>query len=238
MLFSSGTIIGLGVDDGNIVDILLLLDGPSILWTIPCEIAFYVIFGVFLVCGARGRLVFLVLSIASVLSISYTGNMHLLIQDPPIWLARWYVVRTFIFGAICYFVVIAGIIPRNIPYGISLVVGLVLLAFLFSNFPQIRIALTGEAPRMWGWREFETQLVCATVLVGAISLPALKEMFELSPMVFLGKISFSLYLTHAFVLQALQKNGLLSGDLGTFLGAIGACVAVASLSFFAIERPV
>jgi peptidoglycan/LPS O-acetylase OafA/YrhL len=54
------------------------------------------------------------------------------------------------------------------------------------------------------------------------------------PLVFLGEISFSLYLTHMFIIRAIQPHlspGLFAGWI-----ALGACISVAYLTYLLIER--
>jgi peptidoglycan/LPS O-acetylase OafA/YrhL len=234
---SNGWLVGLGVDKSNIVGVFFLINGPSILWTIPCEVIFYLIFALILLCGNVGRAIFLIVAVGLMLSFSVIFDVHRIFENPPIWLAKWYVIRTFIFGAIAYYVVQLGFIPRNISFTTSAVFGLIIAVLFLLNFPQIHLKLTGEGLRMWGWREFETQLICATLLVCAISLPAVRWFFEANPLAFLGRISYSLYLTHPFALQVLQKNGLVTGDVPVFLGAMAWCIAIATVSFFLVEKP-
>jgi len=97
---------------------------------------------------------------------------------------------------------------------------------------------TGSPLRMWLWGS-----AGAAVLIGASALPVLRRALEWRPLVRLGTISYSLYLTHGAFYMALalglSRTGL-SRDLRQMLyllaGPMGA-VAFAALFFWAFERP-
>ena len=56
------------------------------------------------------------------------------------------------------------------------------------------------------------------------------------PLVFLGEISFSLYLTHMFVIGLINNMNILPAPLQAWL-SIAVCVLCASVSYSVIERP-
>lgn len=58
---------------------------------------------------------------------------------------------------------------------------------------------------------------------------------SLRPLVYLGTISYTLYLVHAFVLVYAHRDGLEGVTLAAVAFAV--TVAAASISWFALERP-
>ena len=56
------------------------------------------------------------------------------------------------------------------------------------------------------------------------------------PFVFLGKVSFSLYLLHMFIIRLVQKYGDIPPWAAAWL-SLGVSIACAAASYWAVERP-
>lgn len=78
-------------------------------------------------------------------------------------------------------------------------------------------------------------LLWAPVLLAAIHAPSWRGVLGSRPLVWLGEISFALYLLHPLALTAVESLGL-SGSLG-FCASVLLSVAFAAAAFRLIERP-
>jgi peptidoglycan/LPS O-acetylase OafA/YrhL len=90
---------------------------------------------------------------------------------------------------------------------------------------------------------FETSLLdiaLGTVLILALSLRGIIDrMLSFAPMIFVGEISFSMYMTHMLVMQFLSDHQIGYGlpIWLQFLGVSGLTIVISSALFLAIERP-
>ena len=70
-----------------------------------------------------------------------------------------------------------------------------------------------------------------------------KPLLEFAPILYIGRISYGIYLYHLFVKYVVQVSlqslgvDLPNRGVGTFVIVAGLTVVIASLSWFAIERP-
>ena len=107
---------------------------------------------------------------------------------------------------------------------------LYLVAFL-REWPYDRWLLQGGYLLMNG--------AAAVLVVGLVSAPwrGLRLFFEAPPLVWVGKVSYGVYLWHIVVFWMLGKLGL---ALGSWFWPVAVAVtfAFATLSFYALERPV
>jgi peptidoglycan/LPS O-acetylase OafA/YrhL len=89
------------------------------------------------------------------------------------------------------------------------------------------------------WYVTTCAFLALVILAIALSSRITRVLFENRAMVFLGTVSYSIYLWHYPVSELVAKQlGLASTGRVTFaLAAFAATVAVASLSYYAIERP-
>jgi peptidoglycan/LPS O-acetylase OafA/YrhL len=70
----------------------------------------------------------------------------------------------------------------------------------------------------------------------------LGALLETKPLLYLGKISYGIYLYHLFVLFLVRflfrSRGIVPGTLATFVTASGLTLAIATVSWHVIERPI
>jgi peptidoglycan/LPS O-acetylase OafA/YrhL len=78
----------------------------------------------------------------------------------------------------------------------------------------------------------------AAMVVCLVSAPwrALRSLFEFKPLVWVGRVSYGIYLWHIAVFWGLGRLNLPLGR-GFWPAAVGATFALAALSFYGLERP-
>lgn len=204
---------------------LFLLQGTSILWSIPVEIQFYVLFVGFWWVYASGYPTWALFGLLAIqpamLMLTYGYNLPLTSgYSLPYWL---------------HFFVIGGaaslIYPnRKVPDWI----GVVTLCVLPLALPEVRRMLGW--PVLWNYLDPITAgypvLVFLLVLWGArafrfLAHPVLR---------YLGKISFGAYLLHWPLIIVISKLGI--GGLGAFGLVTGTTLLLASMSLHLYERPI
>lgn len=79
-------------------------------------------------------------------------------------------------------------------------------------------------------------LGAAVLVASLVSSPALRRMFEFRPLVWLGRISYGVYLWHIGVFWVLGKSGWDGGKL-YWPSAFLLTIALAAASFYGLERP-
>ncbi len=212
---------------------LLFLNGVDILWTIPPEIHFYLLFPLLWWLGRRyGRSFFIALLALVVL---------LLLADPPaprfrlfglpgqLWLLR--TLPFFLTG------VLLGHLYANWqpPAVLRNHLFILCLPLLLLLYPRIMEAVLGIS--YWPWQDNWVLLPVALIFFGLVFLvPDGNPVLENPVGDFLGRISYSLYLTHVPLLLSLREA--LHGQ--PWLGAplyLGAAVLVAWCSYRLVELP-
>jgi len=89
------------------------------------------------------------------------------------------------------------------------------------------------------WYVTTCAFLALVILAIALSSRITRALFENRAMVFLGTVSYSIYLWHYPVseLVARQMNLPATGRIGFALAAFAATVAVSAVSYYAVERP-
>jgi peptidoglycan/LPS O-acetylase OafA/YrhL len=80
-------------------------------------------------------------------------------------------------------------------------------------------------------------LAAAVLIASLVSSPALRRGFEFGPLVWLGRISYGVYLWHIAVFYMLGKLGWIGGPL-FWPAAFVLTFALAAASFYGLERPI
>lgn len=211
----------------------LLLTGNSVLWTIPPEIQFYILF-VFLWW----------------LYSKHTGNLYAVIS--VVFLCLWllnfpapakqlhgFEIKLKIFMALQYF--FAGILFGNLyrdwqaPKKFQHHAYIMMLLILPLLYPDIFKFFTGYQHAMW--REMGIFVVMCLIFFSLVFLvPENNRLLANRVGDHLGKISYSLYLLHLPVLYFFLDIAKAAPEQ-YFLAFIGCAVLVASLSYYLIENP-
>jgi peptidoglycan/LPS O-acetylase OafA/YrhL len=212
---------------------LLMLRGVSVLWTIPPEIQFYVLFaGLWWLWGQRPGILYLLLGATFLLLWSQgfprpTGSVLGLPWDFSLAQALPYFSAGMLYGSLYGKLNLPG---RAVRHGNVCV--LLLIPLLY---PLIFTALTGDSHGMWQ----DPTILLALSLVFFITVFAVPDD---NPLLvnrvgdFLGRISYSLYLWHLPILLAVKPLAAAYPwwSLGPYLLL---SIAAAQLSFQVIEDP-
>jgi exopolysaccharide production protein ExoZ len=192
-------------------------------WTLNYEMLFYGLFALALVLAPRRAHA---LAVAALLALFIIGRVVPFDNVPlRFWTAP--IIIEFVFGIAAYHVWRSGVLAR-LPAWTAVLIAVcawLLMASLRAD----------DTMRPWLWGLPATVVFLATLsLERRWAVPAL--------WLLIGNASYSLYLTHAYVIQALQKKVM---PLDTFapakvalmLVAVALCCALAVACFRLIERP-
>lgn len=207
-------------------------------WSIPVEVAYYLMLPAMIACAAtrRGKVCLIVVAVAAYLAAPHfpvieregdavgVGNLIQFPRYAPIYVAA----------------VVAGFVASRRPQRLrsiagsgTLVVAIALLALtIVSSTFRSGLQLLPDGIGLW------YGLLTLLFVVANFNRSALTRLlFENAVAIWLGNVSFSLYLVHFPI-----HNYITSADLGlrdstVWLMVLAASMAVASVSFLAIERP-
>tara|TARA_R110002124_G_scaffold74781_4_gene200778 strand:- start:23123 stop:24085 length:963 start_codon:yes stop_codon:yes gene_type:complete len=237
MLFLAFDLTLLGINSSRIfIENAALFRGSNILWTIPVEVHFYVIFVGLWLASMHKHFPKLVFAMGagqiSVFFILYLNELRY-----PDFIFSW--LHVFLFGSILgfYYERINNALENSkLKFCLSAVAWFVLLLAIIAP-PQVRRDLGFSTvasyldPVSVGYPL--ALLACTLFLLGPFSL------FNQSTLRWYGKISYSLYLLHIFAVFFVQE--LVSREMiPTYLGFPLVLVLAtfgASVSFYGFERP-
>jgi len=201
---------------------VFFVQGNHVFWTIAPELLFYVVFAVLWglgLCRARYLLVPAL--------IVFAGANFL----PVVW--KSYAVEFFVLGYLIYLYQRSG---RRIGLWRSETLSVLLFVGLFAvHLPAVQKVLF--APETMEWENPAYVLMVAALFVIVFESRVLRRVFASPPMAFLGKISFSVYLLHLFVLHGLLHYGLIGPDLLSLGLVVALVVGTSALSFHLLEAP-
>ncbi|KPC56533.1 Exopolysaccharide production protein exoZ [Pseudomonas amygdali pv. morsprunorum] len=216
--------------------------GPP--WTLSYEIMFYLIFTISMSISYRYRsyvcaLVFLMSSVG--FQLYYNGQVDFSSQSTPAitvihWWQAWIklisntITFEFIFGMMLAELTLANTLPLLKPFGRKSIRLVLLLAIIGAGIigPQP----FGISGGFW---------LAATIMTAVIMLSYRSESGSNRTLIFLGDISYSLYLVHysvmVFLTQLMSKNASPTEKSGVFILSITASIVMASVMFKWIEKP-
>lgn len=213
---------------------LLFLHGNSVLWTIPPEIQFYILFGLsWSLTWHRRTKVPHVLAFVFISSflLNFRGETKVFYGFP---------VTPSIVGAIPYFMLgcIAGGLYKYRQY-LSAYQSNWYAATLFLIpvlYPNIFAALFGFRPALWN--DLDILAMVGLVFFCIVFLvPDGNSLLENKAGDFFGKISYSLYLLHLPVLDVLKRMRLIEFGVLSLLVFVALASFTAWLSFYLFENP-
>ena len=184
------------VTDANLADHLLLKAGVNVLWTIPVEMRFYLLFPLFWLAFAlsRGLAAVLVAGLLIAYAVVPGGTM------PVMKLGHY-----FLIGMAVWMLVQVATRRESSRVGARLWNAAFVLSALglLAMLPGAFIAIFERPPgRMW-WQPWVAVAIPSLLLTSAIS-PLAGRLFGSRPMRWLGLVSYSLYLTHMLVIMNLR----------------------------------
>jgi len=213
---------------------LAFLYGVQVLWTIPAEIHFYVVFAV--LWWLRPRLPWAIpLFCVAVLGIFASGHWPLGPKQPvmgfPIDLPLLRGLPYFVVGMLLGMLHLRWQPPaRWRHHGFVAAFGLVLLLY-----PAILERLTGWTYVMW-FNPLVLVVMALAFFCLVFLVPDGNPLLENRVGDYLGKVSYSLYLLHFPIILAMEKFGLSHGAGGLLL-FLAITIAASSLTYRFLEFP-
>lgn len=192
--------------------------GFGVLWTLSVEFWFYVTFPVLLwVALLTGRVIqFILAGIAISLAAKVFG-----LRVPTL---QYY--DHFLIGSLCYAAVKFKAIPEFIRWPKLFLAGIIAILIIAA------MPYPGTRGLLWFCQSLGAATATALViLAGHVHAPTR----TIPLLAFLGRISYSVYLIHAVVLDVFVLKGKIESYLWLFIVAV---VAISTITYYAIERPV
>jgi peptidoglycan/LPS O-acetylase OafA/YrhL len=208
------------VTDENVLAHLLFLEGTSILWTVPTEIQFYLLFpAVWLIARRLGMSVLLVFGLAIALTLASPLARPIVLPYLPYFLSGLFVAKLPHPG------------DRRHVDGVFV---LALLAYVVT-LPKVAAALGLHAGAMCSPSVY---LIALPVLLTATLYSPLAERTLGHPVAaFGGAISYSVYLLHMPLLLILQGTPIAANAYVFLLVVLAAATLAGWLSFRFVEHP-
>ncbi|OUD11727.1 acyltransferase family protein [Thioflexithrix psekupsensis] len=212
---------------------LLFLFGTSVLWTIPVEIHFYLLFILlwWFYQKWEGRLYLLLVAIVALLIFLGLPRINTEWLGMPIQFRIFEALPYFLTGLVLGQVYRHWSAPKQWQSGAYLFS----LLFIVLLFPQIFQAITGVKHGLW--KDVGVLLVVGSVFFSLVFLVPDDHSFLTNSIGdFLGKISYSLYLLHEPVLRGVKQLPIENTWLLLVI-FLSLSVLVAALSYFLFENP-
>lgn len=214
----------------QVVSHVLLLSGKNILWTIPTELHFYVVFVVLWAAFQKTPVGIVPIVLAAASGLIVTGRFTGMFGDIPYEFRLPQVIPYFAVGALLALAYRKWPQLRHRQHSAFAAVLLVVVGL----YPKVFEELAGERHQLWR----DARVFVLMTLVFAVVLFRVPQD---SPLLanrvgdFLGRISYSLYLLHVPVMWAVRK--LAFPDSLRFVIFVAASILVATLTYRLLERP-
>ncbi len=212
---------------------LLFLYGDSVLWTIPAEVHFYLLFiGFWALAKSRPGYIYLIV-FATLIALFLTNVPRVFGDINGVPYNAFNTLRSlpfFFVGMLMGMAYPKLTIPSYLKKH-SFVSVLCLVPLLFPEWSPV----SADAKRRM-WLSYEVLLVMSAVFFTVVFLVPDTNRLLANPIGdFLGKISYGLYLLHMPVIAATHQLGF--DVLTTLFISLSMSILVATLSFYAIEQP-
>ncbi len=212
------------MDGAALLRHVALVEGDRELWAIPVEFQYYLV--VPLIAVLSGRMAIAVLSAGLVASAVYAGiRPDAVFSNGLLILPK---AAPFLTASLLLFVRPPSAWAAPIGWGALL--SLLACTVAFRHLSIIR-SLSPAAP----WLSIAISIAVAGLIHGLRQPGRLATVFSAAPLVWIGEISFSLYLLHLFVIRAVFRWGL-DPTLAGWI-ALALSVALAACTYRLIERP-
>ncbi len=221
-------------DQGELLGHLLFLHGDSVLWSIPVEVQFYLIFVLFWAC-AKHRSGYIYLSIVTLMIVLFFSNFPKIYGEfNGIPYNQFNVLRSLPY----FFVgVVFGMNYKSfqVPQYLKKHWFILALCFIPLLFPELT-TINSDAKRKM-WLSYEVLLVMSFVFFCVVFLVPNNNVILTNKVGdFIGKVSYSLYLLHMPIIKQVNQFDL-SVELKLVL-SFGLSVLLAYISFRFFERPI
>lgn len=221
------------VTTSNFLEHVFFIRAGRLLWTIPAEMQFYVLFVLLWAIRHKSASTFVAIC-AGYIALSYILHLNAVQQ--------FAVVRClplFLFG-----VLLSRCDLRRIPispraWSFAFVAGVALYALAFprvSGLLGIDRAFR-DGPFIGMWSDPIPQIAVVWLLATAIMAPLATAILANKPAIFLGTISYSMYLLHRPVIDAVKAAGFGSQPVAVLILTIIGTVIVSTVSYRLIECP-
>jgi peptidoglycan/LPS O-acetylase OafA/YrhL len=219
---------------GQILQAILFIQAPWELWTIPVEVQFYAVFVIaWLLYPKAGKAsLFIVGAIASLPAVIYLG----VYQEKPSILPTY--AFAFFLGAIT--AVFLPQIKSRLGGRFPSFLGAVFLVLLFLNLPALRdemhLSISPGSVYISTWLDPATWFIVYGLFICCLMETSTLAMFDSKPFIFLGNISYGLYLLHFPILELTARH-IGTSPVGLLVGVAGS-IFLAWLSYRYFEVPV
>jgi peptidoglycan/LPS O-acetylase OafA/YrhL len=203
---------------------VLFVQGNSVLWTIAPELMFYLVFMLFWLILQHQRALMLGIATAIILLLNFM---------PVVW--KTHTFDFFMLGVLLFYYQRSRIFSLNTnilqyfyPLCFAITLGLLL--------PAVHTVLLFDPP-LGGWEAPHYLLMVGFLFFLVFESKILQRIFSSRLMRFFGDISFSMYLTHLFVLNGLTHYGLIGPNFASLGLALALTTLLATALFHGLERP-
>lgn len=220
------------VTASNLAEHVFFIRAGRLLWTIPAEMQFYVFFVALWAIRDRSASAFAAIC-AGYIAISYILHLNAVQQ--------FAVVRClplFLFGVLLSRCDLQRIPISPRAWSFAFIVGVALYALAF---PRVS-ALLGidrtfrDGPFIGMWSDPIPQVAVVWLLATATMAPLATAILANKPAIFLGTISYSMYLLHRPVIDTVKAAGFGSHPMAVLILTIIGTVIVSTISYLLIER--
>ncbi len=222
-------------DPGQFLRALFFIHAPYVFWTIPVEIQFYFVFVIFWWLYQKHVNAWIL------------GGFIVLTLLPSAIFYELYRKLPEVFSAYSYafFIgVITALLYRHLKENRKLKkladwAGLPFAILLFVNMPELRLELGltfSENVYLRTWADPVSWVIIYGLFVSALFNSKSLSFLAWRPFVFIGEISYGIYLLHYPFLQHINFVPL--GSAGNVLISLGLTITLAYLSFRFFEKPV